>query len=143
MTTITSGEAFKAYEAVRQRLPAAKPVPHRYRQAESLEELAGAPFIADDREGLILPRLEASGLPRLRNGVLRCDDPMAQIAHLQAGLGVGICQVKLAQRLGLTRVLPDLAYLMPAWLVVHEDQARLKRIRHVFDALKKALPALM
>ncbi|NNE51273.1 MAG: LysR family transcriptional regulator [Sulfitobacter sp.] len=109
----------------------------------TLEGLADVPFIADDREGLILPQLEAAGLPRLSNVVLRCDDPMAQIAHLQAGLGVGVCQVRLAHRLGLKRVLPDLSYTMPAWLVVHEDQARLKRIRHVFDALRTALPTWM
>ena len=104
-----------------------------------LTDLTGVPFIADDREAQMLPRLAEMGLSLPRNVVMRCDDPLAQIAYVQAGLGVGVCQVKLAQRLGLVRVLPDLSYPMPAWLVVHEDQAQVARIRHVFDHLKKTL----
>ena len=108
-----------------------------------VEALSKAPFVADDRENLILPALTAAGLPTLRNIVVRCDDPLAQIAHLQAGMGVGLCQVKLADRLGLVRVLPEVRHDMPAWLVVHEDQSQIARIRFVFDALKSALPLLM
>lgn len=110
---------------------------------ERLEDITDTPFIADDREDLILPALVAAGLPQPRRIVLRCDDPLAQIAHLQAGLGIGICQVKLARRLGLVRVLKDVAYPMPLWLVVHEDQAHVARIRLVFDHLKQALPIWM
>tara|TARA_R110002072_G_scaffold11625_5_gene52227 strand:+ start:3436 stop:4302 length:867 start_codon:yes stop_codon:yes gene_type:complete len=108
-----------------------------------LSALADAPFIADDRENLILPGLSAAGLPALQNIVLRCDDPLAQIAHLQAGLGVGLAQAKLAKRLGLLRVLPEVRHDMAAWLVVHEDQAQIARIRFVFDHFKAILPALM
>ncbi|NNK15333.1 MAG: LysR family transcriptional regulator [Sulfitobacter sp.] len=104
-----------------------------------LADLTDVPFIADDREAQLLPRLAEMGLALPRNVVMRCDDPLAQIAYLQAGLGVGVCQVKLARRLGLVRVLPDLSYPMAAWLVVHEDQAHVARIRHVFDHLKKTL----
>ena len=105
--------------------------------------LATAPFIADDQDDRLLPALRAAGLPELSNVVLRCDDPLAQLAHLQAGLGVGVTQVKLAKRLGLLRVLPSFHYAMPAWLVVHEDQAQIARIRHVFDHLKGSLPLWM
>ncbi|MGJ5620269.1 LysR family transcriptional regulator [Sulfitobacter sp. MF3-043] len=108
-----------------------------------VEALSKAPFVADDRENLILPALAAAGLPSLHNIAVRCDDPLAQIAHLQAGMGVGLCQVKLAERFGLVRVLPEVRHDMPAWLVVHEDQSRIARIRFVFDALKSALPLLM
>ncbi len=105
--------------------------------------LTTAPFIADDNENLILPALIAAGMQPLKNIVLRCDDPLAQIAHLQAGLGVGFVQLKLAHRLGLKRVLPDLHHDMPAWLVVHEDQSHIARIRFVFDKLKEDLPSFM
>ncbi len=101
------------------------------------------PFIADDREDQILPAMMAAGLPRPARVVLRCDDPLAQIAHVQAGLGAGICQARLALRLGLVRLLPEVAYAMPMWLVVHEDQAQVPRIRAVFDHLRVALPQVI
>jgi DNA-binding transcriptional LysR family regulator len=107
------------------------------------EDLRAVPFVADDTEDQILPALQSVGLPTPQNVVLRCDDPLAQIAHLQAGMGVGITQVKLAKRAGLVRVLPQFSHAMPAWLVVHEDQARIARIRHVFDHLKAVLPEWM
>ncbi|MGJ8618393.1 MAG: LysR family transcriptional regulator [Sulfitobacter sp.] len=108
-----------------------------------IKALTNAPFIADDHEDIILPGLAAAGLPELQNIILRCDDPLSQIAHIQAGLGVGLVQVKLARRLGLNRVCPQVRHDMPAWLVVHEDQAQIARIRFVYDHLKAALPELM
>jgi DNA-binding transcriptional LysR family regulator len=101
--------------------------------------LQRTPFVADDRENLILPRMAEAGLPVPGHVVLRCDDPLAQIAALQAGLGLGACQVKLAARLGLVRALPHLSFGMPAWLVAHEDQLHTARIRFVFDRLKATL----
>lgn len=109
----------------------------------NFEALTNTPFIADDQEDIILPGLAAAGLPALQNIVLRCDDPLSQIAHIQAGLGVGLVQVKLARRLGLHRIVSQVRHDMPAWLVVHEDQAQIARIRFVFDHLKTALPHLM
>ncbi|KAJ02335.1 LysR family transcriptional regulator [Sulfitobacter mediterraneus] len=103
------------------------------------DSLQGIPFISDDREGIILPAIQNAGMPLPDHVVLRCDDPLSQIAHLQSGLGVGFCQVKLATRLGLRRILPDWTYEMPAWLVLHEDQSRIARIRFVFDYLKTQL----
>jgi DNA-binding transcriptional LysR family regulator len=111
--------------------------------SDGQDALHDMPFIADDREDLILPGLAAAGLPAPRNVVLRCDDPLAQITAIAAEVGVGFCQVKLAQRLGLRRVLPDLRHLMPVWLVVHEDQARIARIAFVFAALKRDLRAVL
>lgn len=75
--------------------------------------------------------------------MLRCDDPLAQITHLRAGLGIGICQVKSARRLGLVRVLNEVVNQMPLWLIMHEDQADIARIRMVFDHLKYALSTWM
>ncbi len=106
-------------------------------------DIADLPLIVDDRENLILPALVAAGLPAPNRIVLRCDDPLAQIAHVVAGLGVGLVQAKLAARLGLVRVLPRFGHAMPAWLVVHEDQSKVARIRFVFDHLKRRLPMMM
>lgn len=110
---------------------------------ETPGDLVHNPFVADDRENRILPALEAAGLPEPRHLVLRCDDPLAQIAAIQAGLGMGVVQAKLASRLGLRRLLPQFTYAMPAWLAVHEDQARIARIAHVMQHLKAGLPQWM
>jgi DNA-binding transcriptional LysR family regulator len=114
-----------------------------YALPDDLKDLRELPFIADDREALILPALQKAGMALPRQIVLRCDDPLAQITHIQAGLGVGFCQANLAGRLGLRRVLPHLTYAMPAWLVMHEDQSRIARIRFVFDHLKAELGTWM
>lgn len=106
-------------------------------------DFAALPFISDDSNDQIRDWLEANGIPLPQHTVLRCDDPLAQIGHIVAGLGVGVCQVKLAARLGLRRILPQVKHHMPGWLVVHEDQAQIPRIRHVFDHLQTALPRLM
>ena len=111
--------------------------------AQQGDDLTELPFISDDTNDQILGWLKDAGIEAPGQTVLRCDDALAQINHLAAGLGVGACQVKLAQRLGLQRVLPQLTYPMPGWLVVHEDQAQIARIRHVFDHLKTTLPKLM
>ena len=107
------------------------------------EAFEDAPFIADDAENRLLPALQAAGLPTPQHIALRCDDPLAQINAVQAGLGVGVLQCKLAARLGLIRVFPEFQHAMPTWLVVHEDQSRIARVRHVFDHLKSALPGMM
>jgi DNA-binding transcriptional LysR family regulator len=114
-----------------------------YALPDDLKDLRELPFIADDREALILPALQKAGMALPRQIVLRCDDALAQITHIQAGLGVGFCQANLAGRLGLRRVLPHLTYAMPAWLVMHEDQSRIARIRFVFDHLKAELGTWM
>jgi len=111
--------------------------------ADIKQDLNTLPFLSDDRADQIVPALTALGAPVPENVVLRCDDPLALLANLQAGVGAGICQVKLAQRLGLKRLHPQITHAMPAWLVVHEDQAQIARIRHVFDHLKTHLPAVM
>lgn len=107
------------------------------------EDIATAPFITDDRAHQILPAMAKAGLEPPGAVVLRCDDPLAQIAHVQAGIGIGVCQAKLAALLGLVRVFPHIHHKMPAWVVVHEDQRQVARIRHVFAHLKTALPHLM
>lgn len=106
-------------------------------------DITTLPFIMDDTSDQMAQWLATAGISPPQNIVLRCDGPLAQIGHITAGLGAGACQVKLAQRLGLQRLHPKLRYPMPGWLVVHEDQAQIARIRCVFDHLKTALPKLM
>ena len=95
------------------------------------------PWVWDDRRDLLARGLAAYGLPPPANPVLRTDHDLAQLAAVRVGLGVGAIQAQLAQ--GLTRLLPDLAPEMPAWLLMHEDLRRTARVRAVFDHLVESL----
>ena len=106
-------------------------------------DFVALPFVTDESDDQIRDWLHGAGITPPRQTVLRCDDALAQIGHIAAGVGVGACQVKLATRLGLQRILPQLKYQMHGWLVVHEDQAQIPRIRHIFDHLTTTLPHLM
>jgi len=102
--------------------------------------LTTVPFISDDRTRQIEAGLEALGHPVPRQIVLRSDDALVQIAAIQTGLGVGICQVAVAERLGLVRMFATVETTLPCYLVMHEDQAQIARIRTVFDHFAQCLP---
>lgn len=84
-----------------------------------------------------LPGIDRAGF------ALRTDSDAAQMAAIQAGYGIGICQTVLAARdPALVRLLPDLFALdLPIWVVMHEDLRDLARCRAVFDALADGLAA--
>lgn len=72
----------------------------------------------------------------------RTDSHVGQLAALRAGFGIGICQIPLARRQPvLTRLLPEFSYELPAWVVMHQDLARVPRIRATFDHLVEHLTA--
>jgi DNA-binding transcriptional LysR family regulator len=67
---------------------------------------------------------------------VRSDSDLAQLAMIQAGVGIGACQRPLARRLDLTPVLEDaFTFPMEMWVVMHEDLKSMRRMRIVFDAL--------
>ncbi|MBD8871579.1 LysR family transcriptional regulator [Rhodanobacter sp. DHB23] len=72
---------------------------------------------------------------------LRTDSPLAQLAALRAGYGIGACQRALARReRQLVPVLPEAFGLdLDTWLVMHEDQRTNRRVRLVYDYLFEAL----
>lgn len=74
---------------------------------------------------------------------LRTDSDLAQLAAIEAGFGVGICQIPLARRnSGLVRLLPDsLELTMGVWVAMHEDLRSTPRCRAVFDGLAHGLSA--
>ena len=71
----------------------------------------------------------------------RCDDELAQIAALRAGVGIGGCQEGVARRTPeLVAVLPGaVRFALETWLVMHEDLKATPRIRLLFDALAAGL----
>jgi DNA-binding transcriptional LysR family regulator len=74
---------------------------------------------------------------------LRTDSPLAQLAALRAGYGIGACQRPLARReRQLVPVLPEAFGLdLDTWLVMHEDLRANRRVRLVYDHLFEALKA--
>ena len=72
---------------------------------------------------------------------LATDSDFAQLAVIRAGLGIGVCQVPIAQRdPALVRVLPEIVDLpLDVWIVMHEDLERSRHRRIAFDALVAGL----
>lgn len=111
-----------------------------YTSPKTYSELAEkGRFIGDDRRDQIARGFTAAKLKLPQNIVLRTDSDLAQLAAIRAGLGIGICQVMLAKRSGLVRVLPALTLKLNTWIVMHEDLKHMRRVRIVFDYLVKAL----
>ncbi|WP_247871708.1 MULTISPECIES: LysR family transcriptional regulator [unclassified Azospirillum] len=107
-----------------------------------LEDLGHHSLIGFDRETpdirAMMRRMPAIALPRF---ALRSDSHLAQLSAVEAGFGIGICQVPLARRNpDLRRVLAD-AFDMPMgmWVAMHEDLRSTPRCRAVFDGLAAGL----
>lgn len=104
------------------------------------DELADHVLIGADRSRALLEGLAAAGLPTRRAAyALRTDHDLAHVAAVRAGFGIGVCQVPLAARDGLRRVLEDVELPMDAWLVTHEDLRAVPRIRAVLAHLGDAI----
>ncbi|MQT11438.1 LysR family transcriptional regulator [Segnochrobactrum spirostomi] len=109
----------------------------------SLADFPSHSLIGFDRETVFVRGLAAAGLFVDRDGfALRTDSDLAHFAAIRAGCGIGMCQIALAARHpALVRVLPEVSFPMPTWLVMHEDLRRVRRFRVVFDALAEGLSA--
>jgi len=70
----------------------------------------------------------------------RTDSLNAQLAAVTAGVGIAGTHVRIAERLGLVRVLPELPIApLPIWLVTHEELRTSAAVRVVFNALEEHL----
>jgi len=72
---------------------------------------------------------------------LRSDSDLVHLASIRAGLGIGICQVRLASRdPSLVRVLPDLFSIpLDTWLAMHENLRANAACSVAFAALAEGL----
>lgn len=110
----------------------------------SIADLAGFSGIGPDRTVEEVRMVAALfGMPAHRLLSIRTDSHLGQLAAIRAGAGIGICQVPLARRApALVRILPDeFEHDLPTWVVMHEDLARVPRIRATFDHLVAQLTA--
>lgn len=107
----------------------------------SIADLAGHDLIGFDAETPLLRGMlkHLPGLDRT-SFALRTDSNLAQLAAVRAGFGIGMCQATLAARdPSLVRVLAEVAFPLPLWIVMHEDLKSSARFRLVFDTLGEAL----
>ncbi|MCB9594512.1 MAG: LysR family transcriptional regulator [Sandaracinaceae bacterium] len=111
----------------------------------SVEDLGEHALVGGDRDRGVTQLLAAFGLSTSpRDFALRTDDHLAQLAAVRAGLGVGVCQGPLAERPPkLTRVLSEVKFPLPVWVVMHEDLRAVRRVRTVFDHLVVELDAYL
>lgn len=114
----------------------------RHGTPQCMEDLNRHSVIGFDRETpdirSMVRRAPGLTLPRF---ALRSDSHLAQLAAIEAGFGIGICQVPMARRNpDLVRLLAD-AFDMPMgmWVAMHEDLRSTPRCRAVFDGLAAGL----
>ena len=116
----------------------------RFGEPRSLTDLASHCFIGFDRDNSSFRTAGdfASKLTREFFG-FRCDNDLAQLAALRAGVGIGGCQENIASRTPeLVAVLPNaFHYALEVWLVMHEDLKATRRVRILFDHLAAGLTA--
>ncbi|MCW3835235.1 LysR family transcriptional regulator [Sphingomonas canadensis] len=112
----------------------------------SLADLRGHGLIGVERDSPILRAVRAHGYPvSVADFSFRSEDDLAQLAAIRAGLGIGLCQVPLAARdPDLLPVLHEgFTFPLETWVVCHEDQRDVARVRAVFDALVDGLLAYL
>jgi DNA-binding transcriptional LysR family regulator len=116
----------------------------RFGRPQRPEELAGHYTIGFDRdpEGVRSAGGPAAGLRR-ENFRFRCDSAAAQLAAVRAGVGIGGCQVNIAQRdPELVRILERyFTFHRELWLVMHRDARSTRRVRLLYEHLGVELKA--
>jgi len=114
----------------------------RFGAPASLVELRNHRLIGYDRETLVLRSL-GPFVQELRRDdfVFRCDNDLAQLAALRAGVGIGGAQENIARRTPeLVRLfVEEFSLSLEIWLAAHEDVIPTPRVRNMFDALAEGL----
>lgn len=109
---------------------------------QTLEQLTEHALIGFDQEPPFL-RSARHWLPQWRREhfTLRTDSDLAQLAMIRAGVGIGVCQVRVAQRdPALVRVLAHpFKPRLTSWLTMHEDLRNSPRCKVTFEALLSGL----
>jgi DNA-binding transcriptional LysR family regulator len=114
----------------------------RFGEPRSLADMANHCLIGFDRDNRSFRSAGdfARRLTREDFG-FRCDNDLAQLAALRAGVGIGGCQENIARRTPeLVAILPNaIQYALEVWLVMHEDLKATHRVRLLFDRLAAGL----
>jgi DNA-binding transcriptional LysR family regulator len=120
----------------------------RYVQARGLPrqliELAQHAMIGPDQDTFTMRLGAQHGMPISREMFsFRCDNDLALLAALRAGIGIGGSQIGIARRdPALLPVLADqLTFSLDMWLVTHGDLRGNKRVMALYRYLTQALSA--
>lgn len=108
----------------------------RHGVPKTIAELEQHPLIGFDQEPSVR-RVDGLDMHLSRDlFAFRCDSDLAQFAALRAGFGLGFCQLGIAKREGLVRVLPGQIKLnLDVWVVMHRDLSQNRRTRLMYDHL--------
>lgn len=116
----------------------------RHGTPRTWQELGRHALIGIDRENAFTRKLRPL-LGELADSryALRSDSDLVHLASIRAGLGIGICQVRLAERdPALARVIPELLTIpLDTWLAMHENLRSNPACAAVFSALAAGLEA--
>ena len=108
------------------------------------DALLSLDFIGLDRSDQIIRAMAAMGIPVTRSFFpLRCDDPLAYLALVRAGCGIGGVLRRIADHDPLLERIDGLADLptLPVWLTAAPTLRQSPRLRRVWDALANAFHA--
>ncbi|MDR7048772.1 DNA-binding transcriptional LysR family regulator [Duganella sp. 3397] len=111
---------------------------------QTYEDLAHHALIGVDTHNAFTRKLMEQMAPlNEAHYALRSNSDLVHLAAIRAGVGVGICQVRLAQRdPALVRVLPDLLTIpLETWLAMHENLRGNSACMAAFGALAEGLSA--
>ena len=125
------------------RLPHARLQLERHGPIHAKSQLAQHNLIGYIDELLLSPQLhyldDLLAKPRVR---ISSSGMLAQVAAIQAGIGVGVLTRYLAAGTGLAPVLPmEAVWKRTFWLATHADWYRLRRIRAVWDFVRRTVEA--
>jgi len=112
----------------------------------TLDEIGEHALIGVESDSPVLRAVQDQGFAvGLDDFGFRSDHDLAQLAAIRAGMGIGFCQVPLAARdRNLVRLFPDALQMdLDTWVVAHEDQRGVARIRTAFIALVEGLSAYL
>ncbi len=111
----------------------------------SLFDLRTHDLVGLDRLDDIIRGLAAAGLTVERSDFcFRCDDHVAAVDAVAAGIGLGFVAHPPARARGLVRsTLPMPPLSLPVWVAMHQEVRTSTRIRVVADALADALTATL
>jgi DNA-binding transcriptional LysR family regulator len=114
----------------------------RHPPPKAMEDLANHVLIGFDTLPAYLKDFTFRGQPLTRDLFrFRCDDGLAQLAALRAGIGIGGCQYGIARRDAdlVPLLVREFSLHFDCWLVMHEDQKKVGRVRAMFDHLARAM----
>lgn len=114
----------------------------RHAAPKSVDDLKTHVLLGQDRDPSLVEAYRALGLD-LGSGdfQFRCDNNIATISAIRAGIGIGPLHIGMAERWpDVFRVLPDLPIpSLELWLACHADVRHNRRIRLLMDFLAESL----